>query len=345
MKPLPSPALLKKRHPTTSEHIAFVNKSRCIIRDILNGSDPRLLLIVGPCSIHDLSSAMEYALRLKKLNREVSSQFFILMRTYFEKPRTLTGWKGLAYDPALDGSYDIDNGLSYSRQLLIDLASMEVPTATEFLDPLIRPYIEDLICWGSIGARTATSPIHRQMASALPMPVGIKNPISGTLDAAVQGVVAASQPHTLFSLTEAGTATIIQAQGNHDAHLVLRGWDRQPNYDPSCVTNALDCIRRVGLPPRLLIDCSHDNSNKKHDRQIVVFQSIIDQALAGNNSIRGLLLESHLHAGNQPLLPLPHALAYGLSVTDPCLGWEETERLILSEAERLDSSISMVVER
>jgi 3-deoxy-7-phosphoheptulonate synthase len=348
MKPLPSPALLKQRHPSRPEEIAFVNESRCTIRDILKGIDPRLLLIVGPCSIHDLASAEEYAFRLKNLNREVSSQFFILMRTYFEKPRTLTGWKGLAYDPALDGSHDVETGLSCSRQLLIDLARMKVPTATEFLDPLVRPYIEDLICWGSIGARTATSPIHRQMASALPMPVGIKNPITGTLDAAIQGVVAATKPHTLFGLTDEGTAAIVRAQGNHDAHLVLRGWDCQPNYDPFCVNHALDSLRRLGLPPRLLIDCSHDNSNKKYDRQATVFQNIIDQALAGNRSIRGLLLESHLHAGNQALSPPLHTLTYGLSVTDPCLGWEETERLILSEAERLETSIGikqLVVER
>lgn len=341
MKSLPSPSLLKRRHPPTPEQIAFVEESRRKVREILDGTDPRLLLIVGPCSIHDIASAQEFALRLKRLKQTVSSQFVILMRAYFEKPRTLTGWKGLVYDPALDGSHDVETGLSYARQFLLDLATMEIPAATEFLDPFVKPYLEDLISWGSIGARTTTSQIHRQMAASLPMPVGMKNPITGTLDVAIQGVVCATQPHTLFGLTETGAADVIYSKGNPDAHLVLRGWDRHPNYDPVSVTNSLDSLNRAGLPPRLLIDCSHDNSNKKHDRQPTVFQAIIDQVLAGNTAIRGLLLESHLYAGSQSLSPKLNALAYGLSVTDPCLDWETTEKLILSEAERLESTIGM----
>lgn len=348
MKSLPSPSHLKRRHQPTPEQLAFVNESRRTVKEILNGTDPRLLLIVGPCSIHDLASAQEYALQLSRFKQEVSSQFFILMRTYFEKPRTMTGWKGLVYDPALNGSHDIETGLSYARQLLLDLASMEVPAATEFLDPLVRPYLEDLISWGSIGARTTTSQIHRQMAAALPMPVGMKNPISGTLDVAIQGVVSATQPHTFFGLTEMGTSAVVHAKGNPDAHLVLRGWDRQPNYDSDSVNDSLSRLQRSGLPLRVLIDCSHDNSNKKYDRQPIVFQAIIDQVLAGNNAIRGLLLESHLCAGSQSLLSNLNNLAYGLSVTDPCLDWPATEQLILSEAERLDSFVGMkqlVVER
>lgn len=338
MHPLPSPSSFKRRHQPTAEHLAFIEQSRCTVRDILDGRDSRLLLIVGPCSIHDLASAQEYALRLKLLKKEVESEFFVLMRAYFEKPRTLTGWKGLIYDPTLDGSHDIKTGLSYARQLLIDLAHMQVPAATEFLDPFVRPYLEDLICWGSIGARTAISQIHRQMAAALPMPVGIKNPIKGTLDVAIQGVVAATQPHTLLGLTDLGAPAIIQTQGNPDAHLVLRGWDRQPNYDSASVNEALERLQRAGLPSRLLVDCSHDNSNKKHDKQEAVFHTVIDQVLAGNRSIRGLLLESHLYAGSQPILTSSDPLTYGLSVTDPCLGWAETEQLILSEVERLTSS-------
>lgn len=341
MKPLPSPSHLKRRHQPTPEQIAFINESRQTVKAILNETDPRLLLIVGPCSIHDLASTQEYALQLRRLKQEVSSQFFILMRTYFEKPRTLTGWKGLVYDPALDGSHDIETGLSYARQLLLDLASMEIPAATEFLDPLVRPYLEDLISWGSIGARTTTSQIHRQMAAALPMPVGMKNPISGTPDVAIQAVIAATQPHTFCGLTDLGTSAIVQAKGNPDAHLVLRGWDRQPNYDSNSVNDALNRLRCAGLPSRVLIDCSHDNSNKKYDRQPLVFQAITDQILAGNTSIRGLLLESHLFAGSQSLSSNRHALTYGVSVTDPCLDWQATEQLILSEAERLDSSIDV----
>ncbi len=340
MKPLPSPSILKRRHAASSQHISFVEQCRHTVRDILNGTDPRLLLIVGPCSIHDLPSAQEYALRLSRLQQEVSSSFFILMRVYFEKPRTLTGWKGLAYDPLLDGSHDIESGLALSRQLLIDLATMEVPAATEFLDPLVRPYLDDLIAWGSIGARTTSSQVHRQMAAALSMPVGMKNPIAGTLDAAIQGVVAATQPHTLFGVTDMGDTAVIHTKGNRDAHLVLRGWDRQPNYDHTSVTDALTKLQRAGLPPRLLIDCSHDNSAKKHEKQPAVFQDVINQILDGNTYIRGLLLEGHLHGGSQPLSLNPGALSYGVSVTDPCLDWQTTEKLILSEAKRIDSTIS-----
>lgn len=337
MRPLPTPSTLKRQYHASRQHCSFVEESRQTVRNILNGSDSRLLLIVGPCSIHDAASAKEYAHCLAQLREKVSSQFFILMRTYFEKPRTLTGWKGMIYDPTLDNSHDIATGLALARQLLIELADREIPTATEFLDPLVKPYLEDLISWGSIGARTTTSQIHRQMASALPMPVGVKNPITGTLDAAIQGVIAATQPHTLMSIDEEGKGTIVRTQGNADAHLVLRGWDKQPNYEASSVLETLEKLKDARLPPRLLIDCSHDNSGKKYERQPVVFQAIIDQILDGNSSIRGILLESHLLAGSQTLLDGIKNLAYGVSVTDSCLDWQTTELLILNEAERLQS--------
>lgn len=336
MRPLTSPFALNQQYPITSEQKHFIEQSRAEVTEILKGNDPRLLLIVGPCSIHDVASAKEYADHLCRLKDQVSSQFLILMRVYFEKPRTLAGWKGMTYDPFLNGSHDIETGLAISRQLLIDLAEMEIPAATEFLDPLVKPYLEDLITWGSIGARTSTSQIHRQMASSLCMPVGMKNPITGTLDGAIQSVVAATQPHTLIGVNEQGLSAIIQSKGNPDAHLVLRGWDRHPNHDPHSIDNALTKLQHAELPPRLLVDCSHDNSNKKHELQVAVFQQVVDQILAGNTAIRGLLLESNLFAGNQNLSNGSSALEYGVSITDPCLDWETTKNLILEEAKRFE---------
>jgi len=340
MRLLPSPFSLKCRYAPSPKHVFFLEQSRQTVRDILSGTDPRLLLIVGPCSIHDIDSAKEYATLLARLQNEVSTHFFILMRVYFEKPRTLTGWKGLVYDPALDGSHDMETGLSWARQLLIDLADLEVPAATEFLDPFVRPYLEDLIAWGSIGARTSTSQVHRQMAADLPMPVGIKNPIAGTLASAIQSVVAATQPHTLMGINQSGQGTIVTAKGNVDAHLVLRGWERQPNYDRESIHEALSRLQRARLPSRLLIDCSHDNSSKKHERQPLVFQEVIDQVLEGINGIRGMLLESFISAGSQPLT-CSKSLSYGTSVTDSCLDWRSTEQLITTGAERMESFIAL----
>lgn len=336
---LPSPATLKNLHPAFSRQQTFIEQSRHTVRRILEGSDPRLLLIVGPCSIHDPVAAIEYAARLSELQRTVSSQFFILMRVYFEKPRTVVGWKGMVYDPLLDGSHEIEVGLTTCRKLLLSLAEMGIPAATEFLDPFVKPFLEDLFSWGSIGARTSTSQTHRQLASSLTMPVGMKNPIAGSLDIAIQNVIAATQPHAVLEFSDDGKAVLIHTEGNADAHLVLRGWERCPNYDRGSVREALSKLQQAGIPPRVLIDTAHDNSNKNPERQPFVFHAAIDQVIEGNSGIRGLLLESHLLGGSQPLTAGLKNLAYGVSITDPCLGWAETEQLILAAAERIDNSL------
>lgn len=335
MDSLPSYYELKSAHPLSHTQYCFIEKNRKTVRSILSGADPRLLLIIGPCSIHDPVSAKEFAERLQKLAKIVSPYFFLVMRTYFEKPRTASGWKGFLYDPVLDNSHQMQKGIEWSRQLLLDLAAMEVPAAAEFLDPLTAFYYDDLITWGSIGARTASSQIHRHLASALSIPIGFKNGVAGNLSAAVNGALAATHPHTFMCLGNHGKPIITRTTGNPDAHIVLRGGETGPNYDPSSVNEALTRLEHVKLPPCLLIDCAHHNSGKKHDRQPLVFQSAIHQVIEGNTSIRGLMIESHLEEGNQLIPPSPLSLKYGVSVTDPCLDWRSTARLIEWGAERL----------
>lgn len=324
---LPSYKELKNQLPLSDFHHFFIEQSRQTIRQILHRTDSRLLCIIGPCSIHDPLSAKEFAARLKQLALELSPYFFLVMRVYCEKPRTSAGWKGFLYDPFLDGSCDIKTGIFWTRQLLLELASMEVPAAAEFLDPLTAFYYEDLISWGSLGARTSCSQPHRQLASHLSMPMGIKNGITGNLSTAVNGVSAASLPHTYAGLNGLSQPSIIRTKGNPDAHLVLRGGENGPNYDPLSVAEALKRLEIAQLPQRLLIDCSHQNSGKQHDRQPHVFQSILHQVVEGNPTIRGVLLESHLQAGNQPLTSPLH-LTYGVSITDACLDWHATDHLM-----------------
>jgi 3-deoxy-7-phosphoheptulonate synthase len=336
MESLPTYQQLKKKLPLSSSQRSFVKQTQETIRAILNGTDSRLLLIVGPCSIHDVIAAKEYASKLKELNNDVSSEIFIAMRTYFEKPRTSSGWKGFLYDPYLDGSHQIHSGLEQSRQLLLDLAEMEIPTATEFLDPMTAYYYDDLISWGSIGARTSSSQPHRQLASGLSMPIGFKNGIAGNISPAVHGVMSASMPQTYIGLNENGQTTIIKSQGNPNCHIVLRGGDLQPNYDPASVAKALTLLEQAQLPQRLLIDCSHQNSGKKHDRQPAVFQSILHQIIEGNGTIRGIMLESHLYGSSQPLSLNSCDLKYGVSITDSCLDWPSTKHLILWAASQLN---------
>lgn len=340
MKPLPSYKEIKTRFPLSSRQHLFIEESRQKIRAILNGTDPRLLLIVGPCSIHDPFSAKEFAAELQKLMQTVGSHFFLVMRVYCEKPRTISGWKGFLYDPLLDGSHRMELGIEWTRQLLLELATLQIPAATEFLDPLTSYYYEDLIAWGSIGARTASSQIHRQLASGLPMPVGFKNGIAGNLSAAVNGVLTAAHPHTYMRICENGKPVISQTSGNPDVHVVLRGGESGPNYDPSSVSDALSRLERVHQPPRLLVDCSHDNSNKKHERQAIVFQSVINQIAEGNPNIRGLMLESHLYAGQQMLTNHSAHLRYGVSITDPCLDWPSTMHLISWGTQYLKQQLS-----
>lgn len=328
---------LKKDYPLSPKQEAFIAESRQTIQEILEGNDPRLLCIVGPCSIHDLESAKEYAYRLKEFAQEAASHFFLVMRVYCEKPRTLTGWKGFLYDPLLDGSHQIQLGLQWTRQLLIDLADLEVPAATEFLDPLTAFYYEDLITWGSIGARTSSSQPHRQLASTLAMPMGIKNGLAGNISAVVNGVRVASLPHTYLGLNAHSQPSIIQSPGNPYAHVVLRGGDNGPNYDAVSIKETVSQLEAASLDPYVLIDCSHQNSGKRPDQQFFVFQSILNQIKEGNSAIRGVLIESHLFAGNQPMPSPSCALQYGISLTDACLDWTTTTQLIRSGIENLTS--------
>jgi 3-deoxy-7-phosphoheptulonate synthase len=250
------------------------------------------------------------------------------MRAYCEKPRTAFGWKGYLYDPFLDGSDDIEAGVRQTRQLLLELASLGVPTATEFLDPVTAHYYDDLVSWGSIGARTSSSQPHRQLVSGLSLPIGIKNGVAGNVSAAINGVLSASHPHTYIGINPLGQPSIIKSQGNPDTHVVLRGGDQGPNYDPESIQKVLHTLHKYNLPSRLLVDCAHGNSNKNPDKQLTVFQSVINQILEGNSSIRGLLVESHLFGGNQMLLNHNTSLRYGVSITDPCLDWQTTEHLV-----------------
>lgn len=335
MKSLPSYQELKAMHLIHAKQAHFIEKSRQTVRAILNGIDPRLLLIVGPCSIHDPISAQEFAERISLLAKEVTSQFFILMRVYCEKPRSALGWKGFLYDPLLDNSDAMASGIEWTRKLFLKLADLEVPAATEFLDPLTAFYYDDLITWGSIGARTASSQIHRNLASALEMPIGFKNGVAGNISAAIQGVVTAMHPHTYMCICPNGRPTIFRSSGNADAHVVLRGGETNPNFDSDSVALLLNSLKQANLPLRLLIDCAHGNSGKDHTLQTFVFDAIIQQIIEGNKHIRGLMLESHLVGGNQLLTADHTLLRYGQSITDPCLDLETTVSHILHAAKKL----------
>lgn len=339
---LSSPQALKAELPASPQQMEFVANSRRQIARILDGEDQRLLLIVGPCSIHDPSAALEYARKLLNLADNVSKSFFVVMRTYFEKPRTGLGWKGLLYDPHLNDSNDLSTGLRQARSLLLELAKMGMPTATEFLDPVTSRYLGDLISWACIGARTAESQIHRQFASGLAMPIAFKNSTSGNVDVAINGVLSANGPHAFFGINDAGQVSIVRTKGNPHAHIVLRGGETKPNYNEESIKLVLKQLKNANLPPRLIVDCSHDNSCRDHEEQNVVFQSVIQQYVHGNQAIRGLALESHLFAGSQRLVQDqdPGKLQYAVSLTDPCLDWTSTETLILQGANALECKTS-----
>ena len=328
MKPLPTYEELKAQLPLSLAERNFINHSRETVRSILKGIDPRLIVIIGPCSIHDPQSAQEFAHQLYKLSTEVSSHFFLIMRVYCEKPRTASGWKGFLYDPLLNDSHEVDLGIKWTRQLLIELAKMNIPAGTEFLDPLTAFYYDDLITWGSIGARTASSQTHRHLASALEMPIGFKNGIAGNISAAVHGAMTAELPHTFIRIGEQGQLINYQTKGNQDTHIVLRGGESGPNYDSYSISKALSLLEEAKREPRCIIDCAHHNSQKDYNRQSIVFESVIQQILDGNRKIKGLMLESNLFSGNQPICNDPSKLRYGVSITDPCIDWESTERLI-----------------
>lgn len=326
---LPSPAQIKNEYPLIARD--FVAEARLQAQQILQRTDRRLAVIVGPCSIHDPEAALEYARRLKKLAPEIDKTFFPIMRLFIEKPRTLVGWKGILYDPHLDGSNDIVTGIRKSRELFIQIAEIGVPCATELLEPIATPYFDDLITWGLIGARTSASQPHRQMASGLPFPVGFKNDCRGELDVAIAGILASRASHSHLGINSKGHIAALTTRGNPLTHLVLRGSDERPNYDPASIAKALAELREHRLEPRLIIDCSHGNCGKDHRRQEIAYESVLEQALE-NEAIAGIMLESHLFAGKQPLSDDRSLLNYGVSITDPCLGWEETEALLRSRS-------------
>jgi 3-deoxy-7-phosphoheptulonate synthase len=334
VRPLLAPAILYEEIPVTARGSECVADARRTIEAILDGRDPRLLAIVGPCSIHDTRAAIEYAGKLRALADSVRDRIFIVMRVYFEKPRTVVGWKGLINDPDLDGSFRINKGLRLARQLLTDLADAGLPAGTEFLDTTLGQFFADLVSWGAIGARTAESQVHRELASGLSMPVGFKNRTDGNVQVAVEGILAAREPHLFPSLTKEGAPAILQTTGNPYCHLVLRGGSvTGPNFGREAVTSALACLRAAKLPEVLMIDCSHGNSEKRPERQLAVIEDVLAQRLAGQGALKALMIESHLVGGRQE--PGAGALTYGQSITDPCLAFEDTKRAIEELAVRL----------
>ncbi|AXP02616.1 3-deoxy-7-phosphoheptulonate synthase [Pseudomonas fluorescens] len=329
---LPSSLQLKHQLPLSTALSQQVSAHRQAIRAILDGEDSRLLVIVGPCSIHDPKSALEYAANLARVAHEVSDSMLLVMRAYVEKPRTTVGWKGLAYDPGLDGSDDMATGLTLSRELMREMLQLGLPVATELLQPMAASYFDDLLSWVAIGARTTESQIHREMASGLGMPVGFKNGTDGGVGIACDAMRSAAHPHRHFGVDSQGHPAIIQTPGNPDTHLVLRGGHRGPNYDRQSVTQIHSDLIRLKIPARIMVDCSHANSGKEPLRQPQVFNDVLEQRLQGNRSLIGMMLESHLFEGCQPLGP---SMRYGVSVTDGCLGWESTEQLLREAHQKL----------
>ena len=323
-----TPGELKAQLPTTDAANAHVARSRERVIRILRREDPRLLVVIGPCSIHDEKSALDYAARLNGLREKFAGRMEIVMRVYFEKPRTIVGWKGLINDPHLDGSQDIETGLKIARRLLLQITGLGLPAATEYLDPIVPQYIADLITWAAIGARTTESQTHREMASGLSMPVGLKNSTDGSLQVAIDAMGAARHPHSFLGIDQDGVTSIVRTAGNPDAHIVLRGGRAQTNYDAASIRAAEEKLKSENLPPVLMVDCSHANSEKQHARQEDVWRSVIQQRVDGTRSLIGLMVESNIHEGNQPIPKNPADLRYGISITDSCIGWETTERML-----------------
>lgn len=327
------PSTLHDAVPATVRASQTVSHARNTVTNILTGQDKRLLVVVGPCSIHDISAAKDYAQRLKALADELQDQLFIVMRVYFEKPRTTVGWKGLINDPRMDDSFHIEEGLHIARKLLVDLNDMGLPCGTEALDPITPQYLGDLIAWSAIGARTTESQTHREMASGLSSPVGFKNGTDGNLDVALNAMLSAAQPHTFLGINGDGQVALTQTRGNTYGHLILRG-GTQPNYDSVAVAEAEAELTKAKLPVNIVVDCSHGNSRKNHARQSLVLKDVVGQIVDGNQSIKGVMLESNLFEGNQKL-GQPQDLRYGVSITDACLGWDATASGLREAALRL----------
>jgi 3-deoxy-7-phosphoheptulonate synthase len=334
-EPLLSPSALFLELPLGAAQSQTVETTRAEVRAVLDGADDRLLVVTGPCSVHDPKAALEYADRLAGLRARFADDLLIVMRVYFEKPRTVTGWKGLINDPGMDGSYDVHRGLRTARRLLLDILSAGLPVGCEWLDPITPQYIADAVTWGAIGARTTESQVHRQLASGLSMPVGFKNGTDGDVQVAVDALRASAASHTFFGVTEAGAAAVVTTTGNSDTHVILRGGRSGPNYSSSHVAKALDLISAAGLPRRLMVDASHGNSGKDYRRQTSVAESLAEQIAAGEAGLVGVMLESFLVAGRQDPGD-PATLTYGQSVTDACLDIEMTEAAL----ETLASSVA-----
>ncbi len=323
IKEVSSPDVVRAEIPITAKAAETVMNARQAIHDILVGDDDRLLVVVGPCSIHDPEAGLDYARRLAEVREELKDALEIVMRVYFEKPRTTVGWKGLINDPDLDGSFHINKGLRIARRLLQQINEMGVPTATEYLDLISPQYVADLVAWGAIGARTTESQVHRELASGLSCPVGFKNSTDGTMQIAIDAIGSASHPHHFLSVTKAGHSAIFSTTGNPDCHIILRGGNGKPNYDAEHIEKASQQLEKAGRAPRLMVDCSHANSQKQHERQIDVAADIARQIAGGEERIIGVMIESHLKPGRQDARP-GQPLEYGKSITDACIGWDDT---------------------
>lgn len=333
--PIITPRQLKAELPISPESAETVAHARQVVHNALECTDQRIIGIVGPCSIHDTEAALDYAQRLQKLREDISDRIFLLMRTYFEKPRTTVGWKGLLSDPFLDGSHDVPAGLRKARELLLKITALGVPTATELLDPIVPQYIDDLVSWASIGARTSESQTHREMASGLSMPIGFKNSTDGNLQIAIDAMVSSCHPHHFLGIDSDGSTCVVATRGNCASHIILRGGRGRPNYDPVTVTDTEERIRKAGLEPRIMVDCSHANCGKRPVLQGHVLHDVIEQRLEGMESLFGFMMESNLKAGSQKIPADIKALEYGVSITDPCLDWDSTEQLLRKTYERL----------
>ncbi len=335
VRPLITPALLMEKLPGSTATLAGVERSRDAIAAILRGQDDRLVVVVGPCSIHDHDLAIEYARRLKAAAEPLSDALLVVMRCYFEKPRTTVGWKGYINDPHLDGTFAINEGLERARRLLIEIVELGLPVGTEFLDLLSPQFISDLVAWGAIGARTTESQSHRQLASGLSCPVGFKNGTDGGVQVAIDAIVAAAAPHAFMGMTKMGQAAIFETRGNRDCHVILRG-GKQPNYGPEHVDAACAVLKAAGLREQVMIDVSHANSRKQHRRQIEVAGEIAARIAAGDRRITGVMIESHLAEGRQDLRP-GQPLKPGVSITDACIGWAQTAPVLLALAQAVRS--------
>lgn len=333
--PIIAPADLRQVLPLSDKDRSFVSRSRQQIKDILLRKDQRLMVVVGPCSIHDTEAAVEYAKRLSALSRLVEDQLLLIMRVYFEKPRTTVGWKGLINDPDMDGTHLISKGLGIARGLLSRITALEVPVANEMLDPITPEYVADMISWGAIGARTTESQTHREMSSGLSFPVGFKNGTDGNLQIAIDAMKAAQHQHSFLGINREGRTSIIQTCGNPDVHIVLRGGSRKVNYHPEDIIQTEESLKKNNLFPTIMVDCSHGNSNKDYQKQPEVLNSVVDQILAGNTSISGVMIESCLEAGNQKIPTDISQLKYGVSITDACIDWTTTERVLLDAHKKL----------